>query len=103
MRQIVTAQVARNKFAEVLNTAIYGLTSVVITRFNKPQAVIINYKEYERLMNPQLRFGKEEWKKGFKVLDKVRARNKKIPPQKIEKGVARAVAEVRRRRVQGGG
>lgn len=99
MTQTVSAQDARNKFAEVLNTAIYGLTSVIITRFNKPQAVIINYKEYERLMNPHLRFGKEEWEKGFKVFDRVRERNKKVSSRKIEKGVATAVTEVRRRSV----
>ncbi|MBI4990532.1 type II toxin-antitoxin system Phd/YefM family antitoxin, partial [Candidatus Gottesmanbacteria bacterium] len=56
MTQTVSAQDVRNKFAEVLNTAVYGSTNVIITRFNKPQAVIMNYKEYERLMNPRLRF-----------------------------------------------
>ncbi|MEK7533999.1 MAG: type II toxin-antitoxin system Phd/YefM family antitoxin [Patescibacteria group bacterium] len=98
----VAAQDVRNKFAEILNTAIYGRTNVVITRFNKPQAVIIDYKEYDRLMNPRLRFTDGEWKKGFVVFDKIRAKTKSIPPRQIEKVVGDAVEKVRRgKRVQG--
>ena len=96
MTQSVTAQDARNKFADILNTAVYGLTNVIITRFNKPQAVIMSYKEYERLANPSSRFTPKEWNKGFKVFDRIRAKNKSIPPYKIEKGVNQAVKAVRR-------
>lgn len=98
MIQTVSAQDVRNKFAEVLNTAVYGSTNVVITRFNKPQAVIMNYKEYERLMNPRLRFTTEEWENGFKVFDRIRAKNKNIPPKEIEKGIEQAVKAVRSRK-----
>lgn len=98
MTQTVSAQDVRNKFAEVLNTAVYGSTNIVITRFNKPQAVIMSYKEYERLMNPRLRFTAKEWEKGFKVFDRIRAKNKNVPLKEIEKGVEEAIAEVRRRK-----
>lgn len=97
MTQTVTAQDARNNFAEVLNTAIYGMKSVVITRFNKPQAVLMNFKEYERLVNPRARFTPEEWEKGFTVFDRIRVKNKNIPSQDIEKGVKQAIAAVRRK------
>lgn len=95
MTQIVSAQDMRNKFAEVLNTAIYGSTNVIITRFNKPQAVIVSYKEYERLMNPRSRLTSDEWEKGFVVFDQVRAKNKGISPGRIEKGVKQAIEAVR--------
>jgi len=95
MTQTISAQNVRNKFAEVLNTAIYGSTSVIITRFNKPQAVIISFKEYERLMNPYSRFAPEEWEKGFEVFDQVRAKNKKVSLSEIEKGVKQAIRAVR--------
>lgn len=104
MIRTVSAQDVRNKFAEILNTAVYGKKNVVITRFNKPQAVLMDYKEYERLMNPRSRFTDEEWKKGFEVFDQIRAKNKGISPKEIEKGVAKAVKAVRReRRVQSRG
>ena len=102
MIQTVSAQDVRNKFAEVLNTAVYGSTNVVITRFNKPQAVIMNYKEYERLMSPRLRFTAKEWKDGFKIFDRFRAKTRNIPPIQVEKAVNEAVEEVRKeKRVQG--
>lgn len=101
MTQTVTAQDARNKFAEMLNTAVYGKKNIVITRFNRPQAVLIDYEEYERLINPRSRFTNEEWEKGFQVFDQIRARNKGVSPKKIEKGVQKAVEAVRReKRVQ---
>jgi len=96
MTQTIAAQDARNKFAEVLNTAIYGSTNVIVTRFNKPQAVIISYREYERLMNPRSRFTPDEWDKGFKVFDRIRAKNKSIASSQIEKGIRQAVKAVRR-------
>ena len=96
MTQTVSAQDARNKFAEILNTAVYGKTKVVITRFNKPQAVLIDYKEYEFLTNPIKRFTDEEWDKGFIVFDKIRARTKAVPAKEVERIVDRAVKAVRR-------
>ena len=96
MTLTVSAQDARNKFAEILNTAVYGKKDVIITRFDKPQAVLMEYKEYERLMNPRTRFSEKEWQEGFKVFDKIREQNKNISAQEIEKEVDKAVSEVRR-------
>lgn len=96
MTQTVTAQDARNKFSEILNTAVYGKTNVVITRFSKPQAVLIDYKEYEQLMDPRSRFSDEEWEKGFNVFDKIRAKTKDLPPRDVEKEVNKAVKKIRR-------
>mgnify|MGYP001616200782 CR=1 FL=1 len=96
MTRTVSAQDARNKFAEILNTAVYGKTKVIITRFNKPQAVLIDYKEYEFLTDPSKRFTNEEWKKGFKVFDRIAARTKDIPAKEVERIVERAVKAVRR-------
>ena len=95
MTQTVSAQDARNKFSEILNTAVYGKKDIIITRFDKPQAVIMDYESYERLMNPAKRFTKEEWGKGFKVFDEIRTRNKNKSPEEINKVVDKAVAEVR--------
>jgi len=96
MTQTVSAQDARNKFSEILNTAVYGKTKVIITRFNKPQAVLIDYKEYEFLTDPTKRFTNEEWKKGFKIFDRNRARTKGIPAKEVERIVNEAVKAVRR-------
>lgn len=103
MTQTVTAQDARNKFSEMLNTAVYGKTKIVITRFNKPQAVLIDYKEYEQLMNPKSRFSDKEWEEGFKVFDQIRTKTKDIPFKRIQTVVDKAVEDVRsKKRVQSG-
>lgn len=103
MTQTISAQDARNNFAEVLNTAVYGRTNVVITRFNKPKAVLIDFAEYERLVNPRLRYTKDEWNEGFVVFDKIRTRNKVLSQDKIMKKIDETVAATRKeRRVAGG-
>lgn len=98
MVQTVSAQNVRNQFAEILNTAVYGKTNIIITRFNKPQAVLMGYKQYEFLTDPTKRYTKEEWENGFKALDKIRRKIPKINPRVIEKEIARAVRTVRTER-----
>lgn len=99
----VSAQDARNKFSEILNTAVFGKKNIVITRFDKPQAVLMDYAEYERLMNPRKRFTAKEWETGFRVFDRIRARNKNKRTKQLEKAVDEAVKKVRdEKRVSGG-
>lgn len=93
----VRAQDARNNFADMLNRAVYGQKPVVITRFNKPAAVLMDYVAYERLMNPSLRFTGNEWEKGFAVFDQIRAKTKGLSPASITSVVNQAVADVRRK------
>lgn len=79
----ITAQDARNKFSEMINTAVYGKKNVIITRFDKPQAVLLDYQEYKRLMNPKTRFSQNEWQKGFAAIDAIRAKAKNVSTQQI--------------------
>ena len=46
-------------------------------------------------MNPAKRFTKEEWEKGFSLMDKARANTKKYPQKEIEQAINQSVAEVR--------
>ena len=91
-----TAQEARNKFAEILNIAVYSKKNVVITRFNKPMAVLVDYKEYERLINPRLQYTEEEWEKGFSVFDRIRTKTKDIPIKQIQQTTKEALRSIRR-------
>ena len=47
--------------------------------------------------NPQDRFTKEEWEKGFALMDKMRANTKKFNPQEVENAVEQAVKAVRQK------
>jgi prevent-host-death family protein len=91
----ITAQDARNKFSEMINTAVYGKKNVIITRFDKPQAVLIDYQEYERLINPKTRFSQGEWQEGFAVIDAIRAKAKNKSTKQISQTVDIAVKKSR--------
>jgi prevent-host-death family protein len=92
----ITAQDARNKFSEMINTAVYGKKNVIITRFDKPQAVLLDYQEYERLMNPKARLSQSEWQEGFAAIDTIRAKAKKVSTQQITRTVDETVLESRK-------
>lgn len=56
------------------------------------------YQEAEgglKPQNPQERFSKTEWEKGFALMDKMRANSKKFNPQEVENAVEHAVTAVR--------
>ena len=58
------------------------------------------YQETEggaKRQNPRDRFTKEEWEKGFALMDTVRANTKKFNPQEVENAVEHAVKAVRQK------
>jgi primosomal protein N'' len=58
------------------------------------------YQETEgggKLQNPRERFTKEEWEKGFALMDKMRANTKKFQPQEVEQAIEQAVDAVRQK------
>ncbi|MEZ4712173.1 MAG: type II toxin-antitoxin system Phd/YefM family antitoxin [Caldilineaceae bacterium] len=44
---------ARSKFRDLLDHVFSGATQVVIERYNKPTAVVIGYREWEKLIQLQ--------------------------------------------------
>lgn len=97
MTQLVSVRDLRNRFAEILNTVVYGNTSVVITRFGKPQAVLVDYKEYQRLLNPKNKFSEKEWQALFTPLDKIRKNLPKVSAKKVKKDINEAIKYARRK------
>lgn len=95
MVQVVSLKNARTQLSELIGKVAFGSQSVVITRFGKPVATVVNYQEYERLMNPRLRFPQMQWENGFKVFDQIRIKNRGIFLKEIEKGVEEAKLKVR--------
>jgi hypothetical protein len=58
------------------------------------------YQETEggvKRQNPREHFTKEEWDKGFALMDKMRANTKKFNPQEVENAVEHAVKGVRQK------
>lgn len=44
---------ARSRFRDILDHVFGGLTEVVIERYNKPTAVVVNYHEWQKLKELQ--------------------------------------------------
>lgn len=95
MNQTLPLREVRDQLSDLVSRVAYGDQKVVITKFGKPVAALVTFEDYERIMNPAKRFTKEEWEKGFSLMDKARANTKKYPQEEVEQAIDGAVSEVR--------
>jgi prevent-host-death family protein len=95
MNQTVTLKEVREQLSELVARVAYGDQKVVITKFGKPLAAIVNFEDYEKLMNPSSRFTDEEWEKGFEFITKAQDASKDISDEEADKIIEREIAAVR--------
>lgn len=95
MSQTLPLKHVREQLSDLVSRVAYGDQKVVITKFGKPVAALVTFEDYEKIMNPAKRFTKEDWDKGFSLMDKARANTKKYPQKEVEQTIAKAVSEVR--------
>lgn len=95
MTQTLPLKNVREQLSDLVSRVAYGDQKVVITKFGKPVAALVTFDDYEKIMNPAKRFTKEEWNKGFTLIDKARANTKKYPQKEVERAISRAVKEIR--------
>lgn len=95
MSQTLSLKDVRDQLSDLVSRVAYGDQKVVITKFGKPVAALVTFKDYEKIMNPAKRFTKEEWDKGFSLMDKARANTKNYPQEEVEQTIDKAVSEVR--------
>jgi prevent-host-death family protein len=86
----INATEARRGWSGLLNRVFRRESRVVIEKSGKPVAAIIPHWEYEAYL--RMRAKREE---RFKALDAMRDAFKDVPPEEIEREVAKAIAEVR--------
>ncbi|OGK13255.1 hypothetical protein A3A93_00555 [Candidatus Roizmanbacteria bacterium RIFCSPLOWO2_01_FULL_38_12] len=95
MNQILPLKEVREQLSDLVSKVAYADQKVVITKFGKPVAAIVTFNDYEKLINPTKRFSKNEWEKGFTLMDKARANTSKYPKQEVEQAIKKAINEVR--------
>ncbi len=95
MNQTLSLKDVRDQLSDLVSRVAYGDQKVVITKFGKPVAALVTFEDYEKLMNPAKRFTKEEWEKGFSLMDKARENTRKYPQEEVEEAIDQAVSEVR--------
>lgn len=83
----MSAKEARERFAELLGQVHYGKDTVIVEKQGKPVAAVIDMERYERLA--------KAWDEPFAVLDRIRDKNRDKRPDRVEKDVVDAIAEVR--------
>jgi prevent-host-death family protein len=91
--QTIKASDARRRWSQLINQVFRGESRFIIERSGLPVAAIISAADLERLT--QLEAKRKE---RFKPLEDTWEAFKDVPPEEIEREVARAIAEVRRKR-----
>lgn len=92
----VSVKDLRDQLADQVNRVAYVKQPVIVTKHGKPVAALVSMGDYERVLNPRLRFGSDqEWDRGFGVIDKMRTLNRRKTGVQIEKLVNKALLDVR--------
>lgn len=86
----VSAMKIRDNLGELLNEVYYRGDEVVIERAGKAMAVLVPVGRYEQYL--------KERQERFKILDRIKARTKKIPAKVLDATIDEAVRAVRARR-----
>lgn len=95
MVQTLSLKNVRDQLSDLISRVAYGDQKVIITKFGKPVAALVTFEDYERILNPAKRFSKEEWDKGFILMDKARKNTKNYPPKEVEQTIDQTIREVR--------
>jgi prevent-host-death family protein len=90
MTQTIAVSEARQQFSQLINRVFRRELRVVIEKSGIPVAALVSADDLE-----QLRRCEERQRADFAVLDRMREAFEDVPPEEIEREVARAVAEVR--------
>src|ERR687884_547776 len=89
--QVVNAAEARQKWSQLLDQVSHSKTRVVVEKSGIPVAAIISAKDLEWFQWLEARRAER-----FNVLDEIGAAFKDVPPEEIEREVAKALEEVRK-------
>lgn len=96
MNQTLPLKNVRQQLSDLVSRVAYGDQKVIITKFGKPVAALVTFEDYEKLINPVKRFTKEEWEKGFTLMDKARENTQKYSSEEVTQAIDQAVDEVRK-------
>ena len=95
IKNTVSIEEFRVNLDDIVARVMYGKDRVIIKKYNRDAAILLNMDDYEKLIDPTKRFTKEEWNKKFAVIDKIRERIPEHDQELIEQEVDEAVRKVR--------
>jgi prevent-host-death family protein len=95
MNQTLPLKDVQEQLTDLVSKVANGDQKIVITKFGKPVVALVTFEDYEKIMNPEKRFSKKEWKKGFEFIDKARVASKNVPTEEAETIIEGAIKKVR--------
>jgi prevent-host-death family protein len=95
MTKTIKASEARQHFSQLLNEVFRRESRVVVEKSGIPVAAIISAEDFKRLARLE-----QERAEHFKTLDEIGEAFKDVSPEKIEREVKRATAQVRQEKRQ---
>jgi prevent-host-death family protein len=90
MTKTIKASEARQQFSQLLNEVFRRESRVLVEKSGIPVAAIISAKDLQLLARLEA-----ERSRDFAILDEMREAFKDVPPEEIEREVARALSQVR--------
>jgi len=90
MKKTISAVRVRGRLGQILEEVYYRGDQYIIERSGKPMAAVVPVEQYEQWQRERDAF--------FALVDKIHARNANVDPDELEKDIAAAVREVRKRR-----
>jgi prevent-host-death family protein len=91
--QTMKASEAHKQWSQLINKVFQGESRIIIEKSGIPVVAIISATDLERLTQLEAKH-----KERFKPLEETWKAFKDVPPEEIEREVARAIAEVRQKR-----
>ena len=88
--QVIEASEARQQWSELLSKVFRGETRLIVEKSGIPVAAIISAEDLGRLTKLE-----DTRRQRFKALDETWVAFKDVPPEDIEREVARAIEQVR--------
>jgi len=90
VRKTVNAVRARGNLGQILEEVYYRGDQYIIERSGKAMAAVVPVEQFEQWRKERDAF--------FEVVDEIRERNRKVPPERIEQDVVTASRAARGRR-----
>jgi prevent-host-death family protein len=90
MTETIKASDARQQFSKLLNEVFREESRVLVEKSGIPVAAIISASDFKRLARLEA-----ERNRDFAILDEMREAFKDVPPEEIEREVARAISQIR--------
>ena len=90
MTQTLNATTVRQAWSQLLNKVYRRETRVIVEKSGIPVAALVSLEDLERLQRYE-----EQRAKDFAILDEMGTAFKDVPPEDLEREVAKALAEVR--------